>query len=101
MIVYNTTFTFHNSLREELISWLRNQWLPEAKAAGLIDSMVAKLMVEIDPSAMAFAVQGKFQSEADAHQWHDGRGAELLAHLHSIYGENILPFTTYMEVLDL
>lgn len=101
MILYNTTFTFHNPLREPISEWLRQLWLPEAKAAGLTDSTVARLMVEIDPEATAFAVQGRFPDEATAAIWRDGRGAELLAELSARYGERILPFTTFMEVIDL
>ena len=55
MILYNTTFTFHNPLLGSFSEWLRERWLPEAHAAGLTDSTVARLMAEIDPEATAFA----------------------------------------------
>lgn len=101
MILYNTTFTFHNPLREPIAEWLRTCWIPEATAAGMTSHTVARLMVEIDPEATAFAVQGHFPDEASANRWHDGRGAELLGTLSAKYGERILPFTTFMEVIDL
>jgi hypothetical protein len=101
MILYNTTFTFHSPLCEQLSVWLRDQWLPEARYAGLTDSTVARLLVELDPEATAFAVQGRFIDERSAILWRDGRGAELLADLSAKYGERILPFTTFMEVIDL
>ncbi len=101
MILYNTTFTFHNPLLGSFSEWLRERWLPEAHAAGLTDSTVARLMAEIDPEATAFAVQGHFANEDAAEMWHDGRGAELLSELSARYGERVLPFTTFMEVIEL
>lgn len=101
MILCNTTFTFHNSLRDALSEWLRVEWIPAVTSAGMTDCKVARLLVEIDPDATAYAVQGHFATEEAAAAWRDGTGAMLLSRLHSLYGENVLPFTTLMEVIEL
>jgi len=101
MIFYNTTFTFHNSLRGSVSEWLRVEWIPSAEEAGMTGCTVARLLVDIDPDATAFAVQGRFASEEAAEAWRDGDGAGLLERLHARYGEGVLPFSTMMEVIDL
>ena len=62
---------------------------------------VARLLVDIDPEASAFAVQGRFATEETAEAWRDGAGAGLLERLHARCGEAVLPFSTMMEVIEL
>lgn len=102
MIVLNTSFHVHASLADKFKTWVRQSYIPSAKASGLLGSpRFATLLIEVQEDCLSYAVSFEARNIEDAIKWHDNEGADLRAELHRQFGEGIVFFTTYMEELSL
>lgn len=102
MIILNTTFYVHVSVKDDFLDWLSKGYLSSAAATGLLsDPLCSRLLIEVEEGCEGYAVQLRAATIDDAVAWHDGKGAELRADLTRRYGERIVFFTTYMESIDL
>ncbi len=100
MILFNTTFHIHTSIDKDFTQWIRENYIPAAKSAGIFtDIEFVHILIPNDPDAKSYAVQMKAPSKAEAEKWHDNDGSRLKSILTSRYGERFLFFTTYMEIL--
>lgn len=101
MIILNTSFHILSSLEREFTHWAKTVYIPAAKESGLFnDTLLIKILTEIDPEVSAFALQLKSDSLDDATRWHDETAAALKADLTKRWGKNVVYFTTYMEVME-
>lgn len=100
MIILNTSFHLLARHEPEFVEWAENHYMAAAKASGLFDeSLLIKILTEVDPQLKAYSVQLKGKSLEDATRWHDDIAARLRSELTSRYGEDILYFSTYMEII--
>lgn len=100
MVLLNTTFHVHNSVTAEFIDWVYRTYIPKAMASGLFtDPIVSRILVETDPEGTSYAVQLRTNSHEKACQWHDNDAGDLKTGLAQKYGERILHFTTFMEII--
>lgn len=101
MIILNTSFHLIANREAEFVEWAKNHYITAAKASGLFDeTLLIKILTDIDPQLKAYSVQLRGESLEDTTQWHDETAARLRSDLTSRYGEDILYFSTYMEVLE-
>ena len=101
MILINTTFHIHCSLRPDFVKWLRERYEPEATRSGVVSNPKAmRVLGGNDADGMSFASQLECASLSDAKKWHDGEGAVLREEMHRLWGDKALFFTTYLEVID-
>ncbi|MCH5245202.1 MAG: DUF4286 family protein [Muribaculaceae bacterium] len=102
MFIVNTTFHVENSLLDEFLIWVKDIYIPEAVASGLLNSPVLnRILVEVDPAATGYAVQFCADTIEHASLWHDEQGAELRGQLMRRWPQQIVFFTTYMEIIPL
>ncbi len=102
MILFNTTFHIHTSISDIFLEWVRSEYIPAAKAAGIFSNLAfLKILIKHDPDAESYAVQMLCEHKELAEEWHDSTAADLRGRMVRSYGERILFFTTYMEVLEL
>lgn len=100
MILLNTTFLVHKSIEREFIDWVHNTYIPTAVETGIFsDPLLSKVMIETDPEGTSYAVQMRAESHNMASQWHDNEAATLKNSLVKSWGEKVLHFTTFMEVI--
>lgn len=100
MVILNTSFHLLASREPEFVEWAENRYMAAAKASGLFDeTLLIKILTEVDPQLKAYAVQLKGESLDDAARWHDDIAARLRSDLTSRYGEDILYFSTFMEIV--
>lgn len=100
MIILNTSFHLLASYEPEFIEWVENHYMAAAKGSGLFDeTLLIKILTEVDPQLKAYAVQLRGESLEEATRWHDGIASRLRSDLTSRYGEDILYFSTYMEII--
>ncbi|MFG6397758.1 MAG: DUF4286 family protein [Muribaculaceae bacterium] len=96
----NTTFVLHTSVEAGFITWVREVYLPAAAEAGVFGvSRVAKVLTQVEPDTVSIAVQLEATSIEEASRWHDNTAALLRDDLHARWGDRLMFFTTYMEVL--
>lgn len=101
MKLYNTTFIFATTREQDFMTWLRNSWLPAATMAGMSQPVCAHVPQPDDStSSQAVAVQGRFDSDTEFSAWHQNGAPILLSQLYEVYGEEIIGFTTVMEIFQ-
>lgn len=102
MIILNTTFHVHESVADSFKAWVRLTYFPQAaNESNLLNPVFTRLLIEVHEGYESFAVQLMAPTIDDAVNWHDGKAAELRAILNNKYGEKVLFFTTYMELLPI
>lgn len=101
MVLLNTTFHVHNSVVQAFISWVQETYIPCATASGhFTDPIVSRILIDSDPEGTSYAVQLRAASHDDASRWHDTEASLLKEKLGKQYGERILHFTTFMEIIN-
>lgn len=100
MIIFNTTFHIYNPVVPRALDWIRDVYASEALKSGLFSSpLTLHILADIDPEASSYALQLQGQDLEKCRHWANTCGAELLAELHKCFGEQVLPFHTFMQAL--
>lgn len=100
MILLNTTFHVHTSVNDAFIKWVKDTYIPKALESGHFSQPIfTRIMMQVDPEAVSYAVQLQSSSHSDAESWHDTEAAQLKEELARLWGERVLHFSTYMEII--
>lgn len=97
MIIYNTSFHMIRELEHDFLEWVMTAYFPNLPGK---DRLVARICDISEPGVSAYCVQSRCESIDEARVWHDGYGAELRERLTARYGEHVVYFTTYMEIVE-
>lgn len=102
MIAINTTFHIPCSIKRAFTTWLQEYYIPQSIASGCVTNPVIFRILggsEDSPDHMSMACQLTAPSLAQARNWHDGHGAVLRSDMKRLWGNNVMFFTTYLEVI--
>lgn len=55
--------------------------------------------MQVDPEAVSYAVQLQASFHSEAEKWHNTEAAQLKEELARLWGERVLHFSTYMEII--
>ncbi|MDE5626116.1 MAG: DUF4286 family protein [Muribaculaceae bacterium] len=101
MTILNTTFIVADHLMEQFLAWARQAYMPALRDAGIFTSpTMAKVLAKVEPGATSIAIQARCHALEEATRWHDETAALLKDDLTARFGQQVLFFTTYMEVLE-
>lgn len=101
MIIINTTFHVHHSVEADFLQWLRSEYVVSATGdGGLVRPVLSRVMAETDPGSTGYALQMQAESMEEASGWYDGKASVLRVRMWDRWGERVLFFTTYLEVVD-
>lgn len=101
MVLLNTTFHVHKSVEQQFIDWVHHTYIQQAMSSGLFtDPIVSRILIETDPEGTSYAVQLRASSHEAAGLWHDNEAGRMKNALAEKYGERILHFTTFMEIVN-
>ena len=65
MFIYNVTIKVHDSIKEEWLSWLQKEHIPEVIQTGCFtEALVLRLLETDDTEGPTYAVQYKADSKA-------------------------------------
>lgn len=109
MYVYNVTFMVDRLVKDDFVSWFRNEALTDlVNAESPARSPRLTLVADVpgDPEftthAASFAFQVEFPALAIAHQWAETYLAPLLGKYTAKFGqEKAVSFATILENIDL
>ncbi len=102
MVVINTTFHVHRTVKSEFRFWLRNVYIKSALATGILTNpMLTRVIGGEDPEGTDFALHLTATSLREAVRWHDETAVLLRDDMAARFGERVLFFTTYLEVMDI
>lgn len=100
MIIFNTTFHVHEFVVEPFKKWIKDVYIPAALLTdGISSPEFARILIDVQEEYASFAMQFKADSHETAVEWHDGKAAALRSELMSRFGDRVLFFTTYMELI--
>ena len=101
MVLLNTTFHVHTSVNDLFIDWVKTTYIPTAMNSGLFSApLFTRIMMQVDPEAVSYAVQLQAPTHKEAETWHDSIAAQLKDDLARRWGERVLHFSTYMDIID-
>lgn len=100
MHILNTTFVVHHSVDSSFVDWVRDVYMPAMQASGVFsDVTVMRVMAEIDPDTVNYAVQARTDRFPEAIKWRDEVSSALRDGIFLKTGEKVLSFSTEMEVV--
>lgn len=101
MIVYNTTFHIDKAREEEGLAYLRTCFIPQAVAGGsLLRPRLMRVMHTDDAEGSSYSVQFHVADEATLEAWYRTAGVALHRQLAARFGEQMVGFSTLLEVID-
>lgn len=101
MILYNTTFHVSDRLVSDFLTWLGQNYVGTALDAGLSSPALMKLVDHIEEGWTSFALHLYAPTVDDVRDWECGERQRLHTEIATKWGENVLSFSTPMEVLGL
>lgn len=101
MIVYNTTYHVDCTVSGEFLDWLREQFVPQALAGGLVANPRLLRMMGHNEGGACFALQLEAPSLSVLQQWNKATGKQLHEQLTKQFGNKVAGFTTFMESMEI
>lgn len=101
MHLINTTFCVERSIDTAFRSWLKNVYIRSALSTPFLSvPMLTRVLGQEDPTATTYALHLHATSLAEARRWHDETAAMLRDDMSARFGQRVLFFTTYLEIID-
>ena len=102
MFIHNTTFIVERTLTVKFTEWARTVFIKAAHESGRFSSItLTRILTQVDPDAINFAIQMTSTSLESAQQWHDDVATLLKDDLAARLGrQRVMFFSTDMEVIS-
>ncbi len=100
MIILNTTFHIAGAEVAEVVAWLRRTYIPAALHGGMTSPLLTRIVGTVADGCESYALHLHAPGIAEAEKWNSGPGAALRALLAKRYGEKVLTFFTYLEIVE-
>ena len=100
MTIINTTFVLERSLYESFVAWLENVYISAAVSTGLFKQpRIVQVLTDSEPESVSIACELLCDSLSEADRWYNNSAILLHQNMHSLWGERVLFFTTYLKVV--
>lgn len=100
LVLVNTTFFLPQGLMEDFLKWFPQKYLDSAQNNGLQDGYCARVLDSPQPGVVGIAIAGTAPSLAVAQDWNDGPAKSLRDTLTEKYGQEVVFFTSFLEILN-
>lgn len=103
MVIVNTTFVMHPDVSNDVLAWIKSAYLASAIYCGAFaeHTFIAKILADISPDTISYAVHVGFEDKESAQKWCEGVGASLRRKLSERWGERAVAFHTYLEQVEI
>ncbi len=103
MIIYNTTFHIENSVLEECIEFLIQDYIPNATNSGFLSHPRLSRIIphEKDDLGESFSLQFHVKNAETLNYWLEKDGAAIQKRLIKKFNQRVVGFTTIMEEISL
>ena len=99
--ILNTSFHMEAAITESFLDWVRNDYIKAALSCPYFTNpVVARILTETEPGVAGYAVHLETDNLEAASNWHDLEASELKAILSRRFGQRIVFFSTFMEVVE-
>lgn len=105
MILYNVTMNVDNTVHEEWIGWMKNEYIPSLMNTGLFVEykflrMISEVGEEQIDTGTTYAVQYYLKNIEDFLNYIENFAPGLQQKILEKYGKQVLVFRTLLEVID-
>ncbi len=101
MYIINFTFLVSDAAAGKWLQWLRSEHIPGMVATGLIHTpQLTRVLSQEQDGGVSYAVQYKSDNIANLNQWHQEHAQLMQSECRSLFGEEVLFFSTVLEVLN-
>lgn len=102
MILVNITFAVSPEIDDFFINWAKSDFIPDSVLkSGFTHPLFCKIKSDNQDEVSSYAIQMRHCSESAATDWYErGEGAKVLTDIMNLYGDRILWFITYMEIIE-
>lgn len=102
MYILNTSFHVTERYADRFIDWARNTYIPSALSSGLLtEPLFTRILMQVEPGTVSFAIHFHCSSLADAEKWHDNEAGPLKESLHKELQGEMVFFSTFMEKVEI
>lgn len=102
MYLLNTSFHITERHADRFIDWARNTYIPAATKTGfLTDPLFTRILIQVEPGTVSFAIHFHCTSLSDAEKWHDAEAGSLKESLHKELNGELVFFSTFMEQVEI
>ena len=102
MLVYNITFHIDDSVHEEVVDYLKNEYIPEAGRNGfLVQPRLCRIHPSHGEAGQSYAIQFYVKDRKTLDNWLYSQGEKLHRQIIIRFGDKVVGFSTLMEELDL
>ena len=102
MLIINTTYHVSNSVEDRWKKWVKTEYVPSViKSSILINPRFHRVYVENEEDSNTYALQFEVANLDKMEYWleHYGKGHNAVTS--DLFHEDVLGFTTVMELIDL
>lgn len=101
MYIINITFLVSDAASAKWITWLRNEHIPGITATGLFHTpQLTKVLSQEQDGGVSYAVQYRSNNVDNIELWHHKYEQTIKAQCHTLFGDEVLFFSTILEVLS-
>lgn len=101
MIIYNTTFQVGTNDAHNLVVYLHEKYIPEAKRSGaILSSMMCRVITHHDEASECISVQFETNDMETFHKWYATEGIKINNEMLALFKNKIVGFPTMLEVIE-
>lgn len=101
MFIYNVTIKVHDSIKEEWLSWLQKEHIPEVIQTGCFtEALVLRLLETDDTEGPTYAVQYKADSKALYNRYIEKYAGLMRQKSFDKWGDQFIAFRSLMQVVN-
>jgi hypothetical protein len=101
MIIYNVTTKVHESIKNEWLSWLKEEHIPDIINTGCFTHAITLKLLEIDDSeGPTYAIQYNAESKALYNLYIEKYAGALRQKAFDKWGDKFIAFRSVMQVVQ-
>ncbi len=105
MIIFNTTYCVSQKAYANFLKWLKENHLPQTLASGFFtDAKVSRVLMEDsedETEQHSISVQLTATDLDAVAAWHEKHGDLFRMEVSSLFSEEVLYFSTFMETIEI
>jgi hypothetical protein len=101
MIIYNVTIKVHSSIKNEWLSWLKEEHIPEVIATGCFTHANILQLLEIDETeGPTYAIQYQAESKSLYNNYIEKHAGVIRQKSFDKWGDKFIAFRSVMQVVN-
>ncbi len=102
MLIFNTTLHIDDSIHDDCLKYLREEYIPESLVGKLVGQpSLARIESRHEENGVSYAMQFKTQNIESLNKWIEETGGRLQKELTDKFGSKVSGFVTLLEEIPL